>query len=190
MQKAALLAAGVPEEWIYMDVESGRKPKRTGLINALKACRRGGELLFWKLDRLGRDVAEVILTAKRLDERGVRFRSLTEPHINTDARKTAAGNAFFVMTAMFAEMESYLIAERTRAGQKAAKARGVKFGRKTFAELYLETGKVAEFQRDLRESGGTIEAVRKRQKIPLGTFKKWRDVFMGTSTLDIDEVTG
>jgi DNA invertase Pin-like site-specific DNA recombinase len=64
-----------------------------------------------------------------LDElrtQGVKFRSLTE-HIDTE---TAAGRAMWQMIGVMAEMERSLIAERTRAGVKAAKSRGVKFGRK------------------------------------------------------------
>lgn len=186
LQIKALLDSGVPEELIYVDKESGRKAKRDGLIHALKACRSGGELRFWKTDRLGRDLVEVLMTLKRLEERKVRYRSLTEPHVTPESRATASGNAFIQMTLMFAEMESRLVSERTRAGQRVAKERGVRFGRKTFAELYIETGRVEAFQRDLRESGDTVDAVRKRQKIPLGTFKKWHGAFMNTP-LDIDE---
>jgi Enterobacteriaceae phage serine recombinase len=64
-----------------------------------------------------------------LDElraQGVKFRSLTE-HIDTE---TPAGRAMWQIIGVLAELERSLIAERTRAGVKAAKARGVKFGRK------------------------------------------------------------
>lgn len=186
LQIKALLEYSVPEEWIFVDKESGAKAKRPGLINAFKCCRSGGELVFWKLDRLGRDVIEVLLTLRRLEERGVRYRSLTESFVTPDGRKTPMGNAFIVLTAMFAEMERNLISERTRAGQRAAKDRGVKFGRKTFAELYLETGRVEAFQRDLQESGDAIEVVRKRHKIPLGTFRKYWKVFTN-APIDLDQ---
>ncbi len=187
LQIKALRDYGVQEDLIYVDKESGAKANRSGLLYALKACRAGGELVFWKLDRLGRDVVEVLLTLRRLEERGVRYRSLTESFVTPDGRATPMGNAFITLTAMFAEMERKLISERTKAGQRVAKERGVKFGRKTFAELYIETGRVKDFQRDLQESGDTLEAVRKRHKIPLGTFKKWYRVFTD-APLDIDEM--
>ncbi len=56
----------------------------------------------------------------------MKFRSLTE-HIDTE---TAAGRAMWQMIGVMAEMERSMIAERTRARVKAAKSRGVKFGRK------------------------------------------------------------
>jgi DNA invertase Pin-like site-specific DNA recombinase len=56
----------------------------------------------------------------------VKFRSLTEA-IDTE---TPTGRAMWQMIGVLAELERSLISERTHAGVKAAKARGVKFGRK------------------------------------------------------------
>jgi DNA invertase Pin-like site-specific DNA recombinase len=61
-----------------------------------------------------------------LKRKGVKFRSLTEA-IETE---TPAGRAIWQMIGVLAELERSLIRERTRAGVQAAKARGVKFGRK------------------------------------------------------------
>jgi len=61
-----------------------------------------------------------------LKHRGVKFRSLTEA-IDTE---TPTGRAMWQMIGVLAELEQSLISERTRAGVKAAKRRGVKFGRK------------------------------------------------------------
>ncbi len=61
-----------------------------------------------------------------LKKRGVKFRSLTEA-IDTE---TPTGRAMWQMIGVLAELERSLISERTRAGAKAAKKRGVKFGRK------------------------------------------------------------
>jgi DNA invertase Pin-like site-specific DNA recombinase len=197
LQREALIKSGVHPEYIFTDMSSGRSFKRDGLITALKMCiprgqvekfPEGSTFKFWKLDRLGRDLVELIMTVNRLDERGVRFMSLTEPHICTEARHTAAGRAFFNMTAMYAEMESLLIGERTRAGQRSAKARGVQFGKKTFQQLYLETGRVAEFQREYAASGDDAKSVAKRLKIPEGTWKKGKHVFLEITTIDIDGV--
>jgi DNA invertase Pin-like site-specific DNA recombinase len=61
-----------------------------------------------------------------LRSRGVRFQSLTEA-IDTE---TPPGRAMWQMLGILAELERNMIAERTRAGAAAARARGVKFGRK------------------------------------------------------------
>src|ERR1039457_1251785 len=54
------------------------------------------------------------------------LRCLTEA-IDTE---TPTGRAMWQMIGVLAELERSLISERTRAGVKAAKGRGVKFGRK------------------------------------------------------------
>ena len=56
----------------------------------------------------------------------MKFKSLTEA-IDTE---TAAGRAMWQMIGIMAEFEHRLISERTKAGVVAARARGVKFGRK------------------------------------------------------------
>ncbi len=61
-----------------------------------------------------------------LRDRGVKFRSLTEAIDTT----TPTGRAMWQMIGVLAELERSLISERTHAGAKAAKRRGVKFGRK------------------------------------------------------------
>ncbi|MGO9061964.1 MAG: recombinase family protein [Candidatus Binataceae bacterium] len=76
--------------------------------------------------RLGRSLRDLITMLDDLKNRGVKFRSLTEA-INTE---TPTGRAMWQMIGILAELERSLISERTRAGVKAARGRGVKFGRK------------------------------------------------------------
>jgi len=106
--------------------QSGITTRRPGLARCLKTLRAGDTLVVWKLDRLGRSLRDLITTLDGLHERGVRFQSLTEA-IDTD---TATGRAMWQMIGVLAELERSLIAERTRAGVRAAQRRGVKFGRK------------------------------------------------------------
>ena len=61
-----------------------------------------------------------------LRARGVKFQSLTEA-IDT---ATPTGRSMWQMIAVLVELERSLISERTRAGVKAAKRRGARFGRK------------------------------------------------------------
>jgi DNA invertase Pin-like site-specific DNA recombinase len=86
----------------------------------------GDTLIVWKLDRLGRSVRDLLNTLHELQARKVQFQSLTEA-IDT---ATPTGRAMPHMVALLAELERGLITERTRAGVKAAQAKGVKFGRK------------------------------------------------------------
>ena len=69
---------------------------------------------------------DLITILDDLKGRGIKFSSLTEA-IDTE---TPTGRAMWQMIVVLAELERSLIAEHTRAGLKAAKTRGVKFGRK------------------------------------------------------------
>ncbi|MGA2435371.1 MAG: recombinase family protein [Bryobacteraceae bacterium] len=125
MQRAALKSAGCKKTFTD-DGLSGATIKRPALLRCLKTLKAGDTLIVWKLDRLGRSLRDLITMLDDLKKQGVKFRSLTE-HIDTD---TPTGRAMWQMIGVLAELERSLITERTRAGVKAAKNRGVKFGRK------------------------------------------------------------
>jgi DNA invertase Pin-like site-specific DNA recombinase len=125
LQLAALKKAGCKS--VFKDEGlSGATTKRPALLQCLKTLAPGDTLIVWKLDRLGRSLRDLIQMLDDLRERGVRFQSLTEA-IDTE---TPTGRAMWQMIGVLAELERSLIAERTRAGVIAARARGVKFGRK------------------------------------------------------------
>ncbi|WP_456316356.1 recombinase family protein [Teichococcus coralli] len=105
---------------MFEDCASGAKADRPGLAQALAHVRRGDVLVVWKLDRLGRSMPHLIDTVRDLDGRGIGLRSLTE-QIDTP---TPGGRLIFPVFGMLAQFERDLIRERTRAGLKAAEARG------------------------------------------------------------------
>lgn len=185
LQVDAMRAAGVEADFIYADIESGRTQVqgRPGLRDALKACRPGGTLLVWKLDRLGRNTGELIRTVDRLHERGINFRSITQSEISTEAQASASGKLIFTLFAALAQFESDQLSERTKAGQRAARAKGVKMGRKTFAELYVDTGRVAAFRR-LRADGKLVKEALAELKIPKATYIKWKNEFNEVEPID------
>lgn len=128
LQRDALIAAGVTKERIYQDRTSGKKESRPGLDACLKALQPGNTLLVWKLDRLGRDLKHLVTTVDDLRNRSVNFRVLTGAGAQIDTT-TSNGKMCFGLFAVLAEFERELIAERTRAGLMAARARGRMGGR-------------------------------------------------------------
>ena len=104
---------------------SGVRFDRPGLLDALKAASRGATFVVWRLDRLGRSLAELIALVAQLGRRGVEFVSLTE-NIDTTS---PAGRLTFHMIAALAEFERSLISERTKAGLVSARNRGSILGR-------------------------------------------------------------
>lgn len=123
LQRDALRAVGCIK--IYEDKMSGAKAARPGLTEALNHAREGDTLVVWRLDRLGRNMRDLIDLSGRLDAAGVQLESLHE-HIDTS---TATGKMYFQMLAVFAEFERNQTRERTNAGLKSARARGRTGGR-------------------------------------------------------------
>ncbi len=128
LQHDALVNAGVPPERIYEDLASGRKDERPGLVACLKALQPGNTLVVWKLDRLGRDLKHLVNLVDDLRKCNVGFKVLSGSGAQIDTT-TPNGRLCFGIFAALAEFERDLIAERTRAGLAAARARGRKGGR-------------------------------------------------------------
>lgn len=124
LQRDALAAAAC--ERVFEDRASGAKADRPGLAQAQAYARRGDVLVVLKLDRLGRSMSHLIDTVRDLDGRGIGLRSLTE-QIDTT---TPGGRLIFHVFGAPGQFERDLIRERTRAGLKAAEARGRRGGRK------------------------------------------------------------
>lgn len=81
--------------------------------------------MVWKLDRLARSVRQLVETVEDLSARDIGFVSLTEAIDTT----SPGGRLVFHLFGALAEFERELIRERTNAGLKSAKARGVQLGR-------------------------------------------------------------
>jgi DNA invertase Pin-like site-specific DNA recombinase len=108
---------------------SGRFTRRSGLRLSHKGSiplQDGDTLIVWGFDRLGRSLRDLIAMLDDLRAHGIKFRPRTEA-IDSE---TPTGRAVWQMIGALAELERSLISERTRAGVKAAKGKGVKFGRK------------------------------------------------------------
>jgi DNA invertase Pin-like site-specific DNA recombinase len=111
---------------VFSDVRSGKSfADRPGLDGLLAYARKGDTLAVVRLDRLGRSLGELLATVTMLKERGIALLSLEEK-INTTS---AAGELVFHVFAAIAHFERRLIAERTKDGIIAARARGKHPGR-------------------------------------------------------------
>jgi DNA invertase Pin-like site-specific DNA recombinase len=122
-QVSALKSAGCKR--VFEDKASGGRWDRPELHRLLDQLRAGDTLVVWKLDRLSRSLKDLLHILERVEARGARFRSLTEA-VDTSG---PAGRMLMQMLGSFAEFERAMVRERTRAGLKAAAARGRKGGR-------------------------------------------------------------
>ncbi len=78
LQTDALVKAGVEPLRIYTDKASGATVDRPGFIACFKALRPGDTLVIWKLDRLGRNLSQLLQTAERLEAKQCRLLVVTE----------------------------------------------------------------------------------------------------------------
>jgi DNA invertase Pin-like site-specific DNA recombinase len=114
-------------EKIFSDHISGSRSKRPGLDKAIEFARSGDTIVVWRLDRLGRNMEDLITLVNELNNRGVSFHSLEE-NITMD-KSSSTGQLLFHLFAAFEEFERNLILERSSAGRMAARARGRYGGR-------------------------------------------------------------
>lgn len=126
LQIEALTEAGC-DHIVTDQAQSGAKAAETraGFSKALELLSSGDLLVVWKLDRVGRSIADLIHILQLFGDRGIEFRSLTDGIDTT----TAGGRLVFHIMGALAEFERDLIQERTKAGLRAAKKRGKRLGR-------------------------------------------------------------
>lgn len=160
MQRDALQAAGVGQVWEEKRSACGRRPV---LVRLLYSLRRGDVVVVYKLDRLARSLSHLLALLSRIEALGAGLRSLTEPVDTT----TPAGRMLVQLLGAFAEFERALIRERSMAGQDAAKARGVQFGRPRAMTSLQEQEAVARVL-----AGETMAAVARDYGCHLSSVKR------------------
>ena len=157
LQTDALERSGC--EKIFTDMASGSIDARKGLIDAIDFCRKGDSLVVWKLDRLGRSLRNLIDTINLLQAKDVEFVSLQESVDTT----TSGGKLVFHVFGALAEFEREMIIERTNAGIKAARARGITSGRPrklTSAQIRMARTLMKNPLNDLNDICATFEISR------------------------------
>lgn len=126
VQIKALKAEGVKNNRIFTDKASGNHAARDGLQLLRIKVEEGDVVLVKKLDRLGRDTADMIQLIKEFDETGVAIRFLDDG-ISTEG---TMGKMVVTILSAVSQAERQRILERTNEGRIEAKAKGVRFGRK------------------------------------------------------------
>src|SRR5262245_23325730 len=150
----------------YGDRISGAKFTREGLDKLMADVRRGrlATVVCFKLDRLGRSLAHLAQIVAELTSHDVAL-ICTSQGIDTSDNNPAGRLQLGVLMAV-AEFERAIIQERVNAGLRAAKARGVKLGRKPTLLQHRET-----VQRLLGEGKG-IRAIAREIGLPVSSVHK------------------
>lgn len=164
MQIDALIRYGVPERNIVVEKVSGAASKRAELDAILAGLRPGDRIVAWRLDRIGRDIRDLLDKMAFIEARGAEFHSLTE-HFDT---KTPAGKMHMQFAMMMADHERNVTIERTREGVKAAVARGVKFGQEPKLSLKERTQ-----AQKMRDKGMSVRSIAAHFDCSHNTIRNW-----------------
>jgi DNA invertase Pin-like site-specific DNA recombinase len=149
---------------IYEERASGKNAERSELLGCLKALRAGDVLVVWRLDRLGRNLPDLVRIVGQLEASKIGLESIAEK-IET---VSSTGKLVFHVFAALAEFERNVIRERTMAGLKAARARGRCGGRPE----KLSTKDKQQIRALLQDPGVRVKDVARRFGVSVATLYK------------------
>lgn len=142
---------------IFREKRSGVDAGRPELKRCLEYLREADTLLVTKIDRLARSTSDLYRIVSLLTERGVSFKVVDDPTIDTTSR---TGKLVLGMLALIAEFENDIRRERQMDGIAKARERGVRFGRRPL--LVAET---IQKVRKLRKAGKTVPEIMKQTSL-------------------------
>ena len=137
-QLIAMKERGIPSNHIFTDKQSGKDFKRPQYRSLMKRLREGDQLCITSIDRLGRNYEEIqeqwrILTRDKKVDIAVFDMPLLDTRRDKDLLGTFIADLVLQVLSFVAQNERENIKKRQAEGIAAAKARGVKFGRRTEA---------------------------------------------------------
>ncbi len=110
---------------IYNEKMTGTKRNRPELEKLLERLTEGDTVVVESLSRLGRSTKDLIWLMETFNGRGVNLISLKESIDTT----SSTGKLLFTLMSALAQFERDVLADRTKEGLAAARARGRKGGR-------------------------------------------------------------
>lgn len=132
----ALMNAGLEKKQIVVEKQSGKDFCRQAYGRLIRRMRAGDTLFIVSIDRLGRNYTEILEQWGRITKQiGADVVVLDMPLLDTrkkdkDLTGTFMTDLVLQILSYVAQVERENIHERQAAGIAAAKARGVRFGRK------------------------------------------------------------
>lgn len=163
----ALAAAGIPADRIYSDKKTGATVDRPGLTKLLGYARDGDIVVVHTLDRLGRNLREVLNLVHELAERGIGVRSLADP-LPIDTTREGMGRIAFLLLALFAEMERTFTAERAAHARAVAEAAGRQVGRPR-----AHSADKVDYASLLRQQGRSLGEIAAKTGIPKTSLHRY-----------------
>lgn len=114
------------DEFIEVEISSRKTQSERRIDEIFQKLSKGDLLLTAELSRMGRNMIETLNIVNALTEKGISFRCVRQPEINTTGLH---GKLIIALLGYVAETERDFISLRTRQGLEAAKASGKVLGR-------------------------------------------------------------
>ena len=151
---------------IYKETVSGTKKNEdrkefSRMLNDMKK-RKWEKLVVWSVDRLGRDMKELIKTLSLLDDYNISLYSYQQ-NLDTDDSMV---RMFFYFVSIFSEFETNIRKERQKVGIERIKQLGKKYGGNDFI-----SDEVKEKVIDLKKNGLSYRKIKdKIDGVSLGSI--------------------
>ena len=170
-QLIALHGKGVKDEFIFIDKKSGKDFDRPQYKKLVKKLKQGDLLMIQSIDRLGRNYEEVqnqwrVLTKEKEVDICVIDMPLLDTRQGKDLMGTFIADLVLQILSFVAQNEREYIRKRQAEGIAAAKAKGVKFGRRPLplSENFYEV------HRAWRSKNLSLKQAAAACNMPVGTF--------------------
>jgi DNA invertase Pin-like site-specific DNA recombinase len=112
----------------YQEKRSGKSTQdRPEFLKMMDAVRPGDTVIVYSIDRFGRNLIDILTNVRDLNQRGVKFKSILEPQIDTT---TEFGELVLSIWGAFAEYLRKYNARKSREGIELARAQGKHLGRR------------------------------------------------------------
>ena len=173
-QVIAMREFGIAEKNLVIDKQSGKDFARPGYRRLLRKLKPNDTLVIKSIDRLGRNYDEVLeqwrlLTKEKQADIVVLDMPLLDTRKGRDLIGTLISDIVLQLLSYVAQIEREFIHQRQAEGIAAAKARGVKFGRKP-----KERPAEYEHLRDEWRAGRiSARAAARQLGVAHRTFMKW-----------------
>ena len=158
---------GIQLEKVFTDHQSGKDKERTALRECLNFVREGDTLHVHSIDRMARNLADLLSLIKELNGKGVVVQFHKEGLLFTGDDSPMQKLHLQIVGAV-AEFERALIRERQAEGIALAKKKGVYMGRKrsrtmdTIKDIVMEAAETKN-----------VAAVARKNKVSRNTLYRW-----------------
>ncbi|QTB23705.1 recombinase family protein [Lysinibacillus sphaericus] len=144
------------------DKSTGRNKDREGLTKLMNTLQAGDTVVITRIDRIARNVKDLLLIAEELEKKGVTFviLDLKGDKVNTS---TPMGKFMITVLGAVAELEINTLDEKRKAGMQLAKENGKHIGRK--ADLTLDHPSVQEAIKKFQEGKTPVTLICEQQNI-------------------------